>query len=142
MVYADSVEVRSLIGNKTIKNHALVDITTTVINDAITRSDADVNLFSGVTTAWSSTDFNYPTVQEASELFASAYILIRYGINETEKELGHTYWLRAKELCMQLAQSATTAVYVSSRPYQSYPINEDGTIHRSFSSSDSTVNGE
>ena len=133
MTFADSVEVRNMMGNKTIYNSGGTDITTTVITDAITRSDSRVILETGVST-WSAGDALFGSVQQASEYFAVAYILSRYGKNENEiNKEAMDYYQMALDICHSLATSSTQSIYISSKPYKSYPINPDtGTIHRSL----------
>ena len=142
MTFADSSEVISMMGLKTIYDSAGSDITTDVVNDAILRSDSRVMLETGVS-SWDITDALYGAVQQASEYFAVAYILSRYGKNENEiNKEAMDYYQMALDICHSLAKSSTQSIYISSKPYKSYPINPNGTIHRTFSSSDSTVNGE
>lgn len=143
MTFADSAAVRSLMGNKTIYSSTGTDITTTVITDAITRSDSRVMLETGVSD-WSSTDVLYGSVQQASEYFATAYILSRYGKNENEiNKEAMDYYQMALDICSSLATSSSQSIYISSKAYKSYPINPNGTIHRSIpGGSDTTVNGE
>jgi hypothetical protein len=143
MVYASSTEVANMSGNKTIYNTAGSDITSTVLSDSIAIGDARVILETGVST-WESTDALYPSVQQAAEYFAVAYILSRYGKNENEiNKEAMDYYQMALDICHSLANSATQSVYISSKAYKSYPINRTtGTIHRSLIGSDSTVNGE
>lgn len=143
MTFANSAEVSNMMGNKTIYNSAGTDITSTVVSDAITRSDARVVLETGVSD-WDVTDALYGAVQQASEYFAVAYILSRYGKNENEiNKEAMDYYQMALDICASLATSSTQSVYISSKAYKSFPINPQGTIHRTIpGGSDTTVNGE
>jgi hypothetical protein len=144
MTYADQTEVANMAGNKTIYNSAGTDITSTVLTDAIEIGDSRVILETG-TDSWDITDALWGSVKQASEYFAVAYILSRYGKNENEiNKEAMDYYQMALDICHSLASSATQSVYISSKQPKSYPLNRtSGTIHRSFSSSsDSTVNGE
>jgi hypothetical protein len=131
MVYADSVEVANLIHNFTVKNAAGSDITTTVINDAIARGDSRVKLETGYS-AWLTTDTFYPSVQEASEYFAAAYILERYFKSKQFKDESMQYYQKALDICASIADSTGVGVSTAHKPYKSYPLNPDGTIHRSL----------
>ena len=142
MTFANSTEVSNMMGNKSIFNSAGTDITSTVLTDAIEVGDSRVILETGVS-SWTSTDALWGSVKQAAEYFAVAYILSRYGKNENEiNKEAMDYYQMALDICASLAKSSTQSIYISSKPYKSYPINPDGTIHRSFSSVDSTVNGE
>ena len=137
MAIASSAEIDNLSGNKTIYNTAGTDITSTVLADAVARGDADVKLYTGVTN-WDTSDPIYPAVQEAAEYFGASYVLMRYAKNDNEiaKE-SKMYYDKAVALCLMISQSSTAAVYISSKPYKSYPINRDtGTIHSSLQGSD------
>ena len=139
MTYASSAEIANLAGNKTIYNTAGADITSTVLTDAQSRGDSDAVLYTGVST-WDISDPLYPSVQQAAEYFGASYVLIRYGKNENEiaKEAVQ-YYETAIALCQMITQSSTAAVYISSKSYKSYPINQTtGTIHRSLPSSGSS----
>ena len=143
MTYATDAEVRNMMGNKTIYNSAGTDITNTVVTDAIEIGDSRVILETGVST-WMSTDALWGSVKQAAEYFAVAYILSRYGKNENEiNKEAMDYYQMALDICHSLATSSTQSIYISSKAYKSYPINRtSGTIHRSLTGSDSTVNGE
>lgn len=132
MTFANSVEVSNLMGNKTIKNTAGSDITTTVVSDAISRGDSRVILETGVST-WDVADALYPAVQQAAEYFAASYILTRYGKNENEiNKEAMDYYQMGLDICASISSSSTAGVIISSKPYKSYPLNPDGTIHRSL----------
>lgn len=133
MTFANSVEVSNLMGNKTIKNTAGSDITATVVSDAITRGDSRVILETGVST-WDITDALYPAVQQASEYFATSYILTRYGKNENEiNKEAMDYYQMGLDICKSIAESSTQGVIISSKAYKSFPLNQTtGTIHRSL----------
>lgn len=140
MVYADSVEVRSLIHNFTVKGPTGTDITTTVITDAITRSDSRVKLETGYS-GWITTDEFYPTVQEASELFAASYILIRYFKSKQYRDEAMDMYQKALDMCASIANSTGVGVSVAFKPHKSYPLNPDGTIHRSLGTTNPSLEG-
>ena len=143
MTYCRTVEVSNGMGNKTIYDENGTNITNTVVSDAIISGDSRVNIETGVTT-WDVLDALYGSVQEAAECFAISYILRRYGKNENEiNKESMDYYQIGLDICHSLASSATQSVYISSKAYKSFPINRTtGTIHRTLSGSDSTVNGE
>jgi hypothetical protein len=143
LTFATSTEVANMAGNKTIYDSAGTDITSTVLTDAIGIGDSRVILETGVAD-WEPTDALYYAVVQASEYFAVAYILSRYGKNENEiNKEAMDYYQMALDICHSLANSATQSVYISSKAYKSYPINRtSGSIHRSLIGTDSTVNGE
>jgi hypothetical protein len=141
MPYADLVEIRNLIGNKTIKNSAGADITSVVLDDAQVRGDSRVNLETGYTT-WINTDNFYASVQEASEYLAAAYILERYF---DDKEKGMMFYQKGLDICYSLAKGATQSVIVATKAYRTFPLNPDADIHRSIpagaSDNSSTLEG-
>ena len=141
MTYADLAEIWNLIGNKTIKNNLGADITSVVLDDAQERGDSRVNLETGYT-AWVNTDNFYPSVQEASEYLAAAYILDRYFDDEKESML---FYQKGLDICYSLAKGSTQAVIVASKSYRTFPLNPDADIHRSLlpgaSSNDDTLEG-
>lgn len=131
MVYADSVEVKNLIHNFTIKNSAGTDITTTAVNDSISRGDSRVKLETGYSD-WLSTDTFYPSVQEASEYFAAAYLLERYFKSKQFKDEAMQMYQKALDICASISSSTGVGVVSLHKAYKSYPLNPDGTIHRSL----------
>jgi hypothetical protein len=135
MTFASETQVRSLMGLKTIYDEDGDDITDDVVSDAIIRGDSRVKGETGVST-WDTGDALYGMVQEAAEYFAASYILTRYGKNENEiNKEAMDYYMLALDICYTIAKSSTQAVYVSSKAYKSYPINPDGSIHRSLNGS-------
>jgi hypothetical protein len=140
MPYADVVEIRNLIGNKTIKNAAGTDITSVVLDDAQARGDSRVNLETGYST-WIGSDSFYPSAQEASEYLAAAYILERYF---DDKEKGMMFYQKGLDICASLAKGATQSVIVLGKEYRTFPLNPDADIHRSLlvgASDDDTLEG-
>jgi hypothetical protein len=132
MVYARDYEVKNLIHNFTIKNAAGTDITTTVVTDAIGVGDSDAKLESGYSD-WLTTDTFYPTIQEASEYFAAAYILERYFKSKQYKDEAMQLYQKALDRCASISSSTGVGVLVAHKPYKSYPLNKTtGTIHRSL----------
>jgi len=128
MAYADLAEIWNLIGNKTIKNNLGADITSVVLDDAQERGDSRVSLETGYT-QWVNTDNFYPSVQEASEYLAAAYILDRYFDDEKEAML---FYQKGLDICYSLAKGSTQGVIVLSKPYRTFPLNPDADIHRSL----------
>ncbi len=140
MPYANSIEVANGIGNKTIFDSAGSDITTTVITDAIARSDSRVQLETGYT-AWISTDDFYASVQESSENFAISYILKKY-FDQKDEAMFH-YQL-ALDICNSLSTSSSASVITLTRKYRSFPLEPTADIYRSIPaglSDDSTTLG-
>jgi len=139
---ASSTEISSLTGNKKFYDSSGSDITSTVLTDAVSRGDSDMMLYTGVTT-WSVSDTAYPSAQEAAEYFGASFVLMRLAKNDNEfaKE-AQGYFDQGVALCQLITQNSTAAIYISSKAYKSYPLNQNGTIHRSLPfGGDSTLEG-
>lgn len=124
MTYGDTTRARSLAGNPSTGNVSSADVT-----QAVAYGDSMVNTFTGYD-AWNSTDDPdfYPSIQTASEFFASSQIRERF---DDPGKKAQSHYERAMAICDGVRRSSShNAISVSSN-YHSWPANENAGPYQS-----------
>lgn len=123
--YADVTLTRRLAGNPDP-----LDVTDADIITAITYSDRHVDSETAKTgIGWQTTDPVFPLVKEASEYFAASWIIDHYFDDALKSD---RHYQKSMDICMSIRESSPGSLILASAPYQSFPLNPAGKLHRSI----------
>jgi hypothetical protein len=122
------------IARKLAGNQDTIDITDADCQQAIQYGDARVESETGHS-GYLNTDPVFPLIAEASEYFAASWIRDHY---EDENERGDAHYSKAMDVCFSIRESSPESLFVVSSQYKTFPLNPQGTIHRSLPGSNST----
>jgi hypothetical protein len=128
MVYGSVSEVRKLSGIGASTAFSDPQILGYIVN-----ADNEVNIYTlRGSTGWATTDFQYPTVVEASNHFAASRIIRTYP--ERMVPADQMYAL-AKEMCTKIVEMSRGDIdvgyVVRVGTYKTWPMNSEGEIHLS-----------
>jgi hypothetical protein len=129
MTYGDYQIVRKLCGNRSVS-----DISDAEIQQGVAYGDTRVE----AETAHSGyliTDPVYPLIKQASEYFASSWVIDHY---ESESTKGDDHYQKAMDICFSIRESSPESLFVMSTQYNTYPLNPLAPLYRSLPGSAST----
>lgn len=129
--YGDYLQVRKLSGNR-----PATDIPDSDLIQGVAYGDTRVEMETGHS-GYISTDPVYSLIKQASEYFASSWVMDHY---ESESTKGDDHYSKAMDICFSIRESSPDSLFVLSQQYQTFPLNPDAPIYRSLPGTTSTEN--
>jgi len=121
--YGDFVRARRLSGNRPTS-----DLSDTDCQQAIAYGDARVESETAHSN-YTTDDPIYPLIAEASEYFASSWIIDHY---ESESTKGDDHYAKAMDICFSIRESSPDSLFSIPGMYMTYPLNPTQPMYRSL----------
>jgi len=121
--YGDIVQVRRLSGNRPVSDISDIDM-----SQGVAYGDARAESETGFSPYLTSDPF-YPLIKQASEYFASSWVIDHY---ESESTKGDDHYAKAMDICFSIREASPDSLFVLNSQYATYPLNPSAPMYRSL----------